>query len=106
MPPATPQARKLALKAAADASARAAPLTAVAAAAAPLPTGTVQIAISPWGRVEVDGATAGIAPPLTRLELPRGRHTISVHNEDFPAFSRSVQVDADRPVLLKHRFGP
>ncbi len=76
----------------------------VAAAAAPA-KGLVQIAISPWGQVEVDGQAVGTTPPLTRLELPQGSHTITVRNEDFPAFVRKVQVEPDQPVLLKHRFG-
>ncbi len=36
------------------------------------PTGTVKIAISPWGLVEVDGAASGAAPPITELTLRRG----------------------------------
>ena len=79
-----------------------APLPAPAPAVA---KGQVHIAISPWGQVEVDGAAVGTTPPLTRLELPQGSHTITVRNEDFPPYTQRVQVDADRPVSVKHRFG-
>jgi serine/threonine-protein kinase len=78
----------------------------VAAAAPVLANGTVNMAISPWGQVEVDGKPAGTTPPLTRLELPQGTHTITVRNEDFPPYTQRVQVDPERPVTLKHRFGP
>jgi serine/threonine protein kinase len=78
---------------------------AAAAPVAPAAKGTVQMAISPWGQVEVDGAPVGTTPPLTRLELTQGSHTITVRNEDFPPFTRKVQVEPDQPVLLKHRFG-
>jgi len=74
--------------------------------AVPVATGTVQLAISPWGEVEVDGKPAGTAPPLTRLTLPAGRHTITVRNGDFPAYVRNVEVDPDHPLQVKHRFGP
>ena len=77
-----------------------------AAAPAALPQGTVHIAISPWGQVEVDGTPVGTTPPLTRLELPQGSHTITVRNEDFPAHTQRVEVDPDKPVSVKHRFGP
>jgi len=80
------------------------PAAPVAAAAAPAP-GVVNIAISPWGQVEVDGAPVGTTPPLSRLELPPGAHTITVRNEDFPPYTQRVQVDPERPVTLKHRFG-
>jgi hypothetical protein len=82
-------------------------------AAAPLPTppppapavGTVQIAVSPWGQVEIDGVAAGTTPPLTRLSLPTGTHTITVRNEDFPPYTTTLEVTADKPVTLRHRFG-
>ena len=77
-----------------------------APAAAPVPAmGVVNIAISPWGQVEVDGTPVGTTPPLSRLELPQGMHTITVRNEDFPPHTQRVQVDTERPVSFKHRFG-
>jgi serine/threonine-protein kinase len=78
---------------------------AVAAAAPPL-TGTLQLAISPWGLVEVNGAPAGTTPPLTRLTLPEGTHTVTVRNEDFPPMTFQVQVVADKPATVRHRFTP
>ncbi len=73
--------------------------------APPMVTGVVQLAISPWGEVVVDGKAAGTTPPLTRLTLTEGRHTITVHNADFPPSSFTVDVTADQPVTVKHRFG-
>ncbi len=82
----------------------------VAAAPPPLPPaapapGVLQFAVSPWGAVEVDGAAVGVVPPLTRLELPAGAHTVTIRNEDFPPHVQRVQVDPDRPVVIRHRFG-
>lgn len=78
--------------------------TTAAAAAAPA-MGSLQLAISPWGQIEVDGRAAGTTPPLTQLSLPEGSHTITVRNEDFPPHSVTVQVSADKPVTVRHRFG-
>ena len=83
-----------------EAKARAAPSAPVAVA-----TGLVRIAVTPWGRIEVDGAAAGVAPPLNELTLPEGRHQIVVRNEDFAPHSASVNVTAGQPVTLKFRFG-
>jgi serine/threonine-protein kinase len=77
-----------------------------AAAAAPVATGALQLAISPWGEVEVDGTPAGTAPPLTRLTLPEGQHTVTVRNADFPPYTTRVQVSADKPATVRHRFAP
>ncbi|MDP1901078.1 MAG: serine/threonine-protein kinase [Rubrivivax sp.] len=73
-------------------------------AAAAVVNGSVQLAISPWGLVEVDGAPAGTAPPLARLTLSEGTHTVTVRNADFPPFTTTVQVSADKPVTVRHRF--
>jgi eukaryotic-like serine/threonine-protein kinase len=71
-----------------------------------LSEGVVQLAVSPWGQVEVDGKPMGISPPLTRLTLNSGSHTITVRNTDFPAYTTTVSVDGESPVTLRHRFGP
>lgn len=75
-----------------------------AAAAAPA-LGVVQLAVSPWAEVEVNGQPAGTTPPLTRLSLPEGAHTVTLRNADFPPHVVQLQVNADRPVQLRHRFG-
>ena len=74
--------------------------------AAEVATGQLQLAISPWGQVEINGALAGTTPPLTRLSLPEGPHTVTVRNEDFAPYTITVQVSADKPVTVRHRFGP
>ncbi|MFO1266664.1 MAG: PEGA domain-containing protein [Rubrivivax sp.] len=68
-------------------------------------TGALQLAITPWGQVEIDGQGAGTTPPLTHLTLPTGSHSITIRNADFPPFSTTVQVQADKPVVVRHRFG-
>ena len=57
-------------------------------------------------QVDVDGVPSGTAPPVTSLTLSAGRHTITIRNEDFPPLVRHVDVDPERPIQLKHRFGP
>jgi eukaryotic-like serine/threonine-protein kinase len=52
----------------------------------------------------VNGQPAGTTPPLSRLSLPAGRHTITVRNEDFPSYTTTVVVQADKPALVRHRF--
>jgi hypothetical protein len=68
-------------------------------------TGTVRIAVSPWGQVEVDGVPSGAAPPLTELTLAEGRHQIVVRNGEFAPFVASIDVVAGQPVSLRHKFG-
>lgn len=83
----------------------AAPAPAAAAAPAAPVMGLVNIAVSPWAEVEVNGQPQGTAPPLTRLTLPEGSHQITLRNADFAPHTVQVQVSGERPVTLRHRFG-
>ena len=76
-----------------------------AAPAAPAAMGSVRIAVSPWGNVEVDGTPVGTTPPLNELTLSEGKHQITLRNADFPPLSVSVTVTPGQPVSVKHRFG-
>ncbi|UZD54094.1 serine/threonine-protein kinase [Caldimonas aquatica] len=78
----------------------------VATPAVPAATGTVTLAVSPWAHVEVDGQAAGTVPPLNRLTLTEGRHTITLRNDEFPPHSVTVNVSPGQPVTVKHKFGP
>ncbi len=80
------------------------PVATRAAPEAAAPMGTVHLAITPWGYVEVEGRPAGATPPLNALSLPAGRHTVTIRNQDFPPFVTTVQVSADKVATVRHRF--
>jgi eukaryotic-like serine/threonine-protein kinase len=75
-----------------------------APAAAPA-MGQLQLAVTPWGEVEVNGRAAGITPPLAQLELTEGSHEITIRNGDFPPYTTRIQVHPDKPAVVRHRFG-
>jgi Adenylate and Guanylate cyclase catalytic domain len=72
--------------------------------ASPPSSGTIQLAISPWGEIVVDGTKRGVSPPLRELELPPGRHTIEIRNTTFPARVETVMVRSGESVQVRHRF--
>jgi hypothetical protein len=87
----------------APASAAAVPAPASAAAvpapAAPGPTAQAELTsykllVKPWGTVYVDGTERGVSPPLKRLSLPAGRHTVRIVNPNFR--DRVIRVGAGR----------
>jgi eukaryotic-like serine/threonine-protein kinase len=98
-PKETPKERR-----ARERDARVAAAAPVVAPPAPVARGLVRIAISPWGDVEVDGKPAGTSPPVTELSLTEGKHQIVIRNADLPPHNAVVNVTADQPVTLKHRF--
>lgn len=44
---------------------------------------TYKLFIKPWATVYVDGVERGVSPPLKRLVLPAGEHTIRLVNPNF-----------------------
>ncbi len=72
--------------------------------AKPLPTGTVKLAISPWGSVFVGRKAMGVTPPLNQLTLPQGKHVITIRNDDFPPYSRTIEVKPGQTVSVSHAF--
>lgn len=67
--------------------------------------GQVNLAISPWGQIEVDGSNVGTTPPLNQLTLSAGPHRITIRNADFPAYSATINVAGSQPVTIRHKFG-
>ena len=66
-------------------------------------TGSVSLAITPWGEVFVDGRSKGVSPPLSRLTLSPGAHRIEIRNgEDHHVVT--IQVNADKEAKVRHRF--
>ena len=52
---------------------------------------TYRLQIQPWGTVFVDGVDRGVSPPIKRLQLSPGRHTVRVTNPNFQ--ERVLEVD-------------
>jgi len=71
--------------------ATAAPPTAVTVLpAAAKPGATYKLVIKPWGTILVNGVNRGVSPPLKRLTLPAGQHTIRIINPSFPEHTVTV----------------
>lgn len=68
------------------------------------PPGQVNLAVSPWGEVQVDGRHVGVTPPLTQLNLPPGKHTIAISNGDAPVYKKVITVKSGRTYALDHQF--
>ena len=64
----------------------------------------VSFAITPWGEVYVDGRTAGISPPLNRMELAPGTHHIEIRNGMFASHRVKVDLAAEQTLKIKHKF--
>jgi serine/threonine-protein kinase len=65
--------------------------------------GTVQIAVTPWGEVYVDGKSKGVAPPLSQLKLPVGPHNIEIRNGD-DQYATRINVTSDNETRVTHHF--
>ncbi len=53
---------------------------------------TYKLVIKPWAMVQVDGVDRGASPPLKRLTLAPGQHTIRILNPNFPEHTVTVNA--------------
>ena len=60
--------------------------------------------IRPWGEVFIDGKALGVAPPLTKIELPAGRHHIEIRHALAPAWSTDIEVQGGTSINIDHQF--
>ncbi|GAB3376321.1 hypothetical protein [Massilia agri] len=51
-----------------------------------------KLIIKPWGMVQVNGVNYGASPPLKRLNLAPGEHTIRITNPSFPEHTVTVNA--------------
>ena len=77
---------------------------AAAPVAAAASSGTVRLAVKPWGEVFVDGASRGITPPLKQLTLAAGVHRIEIRNPAGTSWTKDVDVVAGQRTTVTHRF--
>lgn len=73
----------------------------VAVAAAPA---TLNLTISPWGEVHIDGRLRGVSPPLRDIELTPGRHRVEIRNANFPPHVEIVDARAGGRIRIRHKF--
>jgi len=60
--------------------------------------------VRPFGEVFVDGDAKGSSPPLVRLSLPAGPHTIEVRNGRLRPLHMQVLLQPGEEMQLKHVF--
>jgi hypothetical protein len=65
---------------------------------------TYKLLIKPWGTVYVNGVERGVSPPLKRLVLPAGEHTIRLVNPNFPDRVIKLASGKSRSGRITHNF--
>jgi len=105
---AKPKSTTVEKKAVAKAEKKPAKPVAVASAAQSAPAASanparLELAISPFGEVFIDGRSRGISPPITTLEISPGSHTIEIRNSTS-AHVQKVDIKPGDKVKIRHKF--
>ena len=66
--------------------------------------GRVELAITPWGKVLVDGQERGLSPPLRVVAVSPGSHTIVIQNANFPPHVQRIVIKPGESTKIRHRF--
>ncbi len=64
----------------------------------------IEFNITPRGDVYVDGVFKGSSPPLKRLEVSPGLHTIEIRNGQFPPLKVEIKPAAAEQLTVAHTF--
>lgn len=64
----------------------------------------LQFEIRPRGEVYVDGKMKGPTPPLTRIEVAPGPHTLEVRNGAFAPLQLEVTLASAEQMTIRHEF--
>jgi class 3 adenylate cyclase len=66
--------------------------------------GKLELAITPWGKVLIDGQERGLSPPLRVVAIPPGAHTIVIQNANFPPHVERIVIRSGESAKIRHRF--
>lgn len=69
-----------------------------------LKTGRVNLRISPWGEVYVNGNFRGNSPPIKSISLPPGRFVIEVRNSGAASQKVKVSVASGKQTTITMKF--
>lgn len=64
----------------------------------------IQLAIRPSAQIWVDGEFKGDSPPLTRLSMAPGRHTVELRNSGYKTVHLELQLKPGEELEVKHVF--
>ena len=64
----------------------------------------IEFNITPRGDVYVDGVLKGSSPPLNRLEVAPGKHTIEIRNSRFAPLKVDINPAAAEKMTITHSF--
>jgi hypothetical protein len=65
---------------------------------------TYKLLIKPWGTVYVDGVDRGVSPPVKRLTLAPGQHTIRLVNPNFADHVITVDAGLRESATIQYDF--
>lgn len=66
---------------------------------------TINIIVTPWGEIYLDGNKQGVSPPMDDLRVSAGKHIIEIRNTTFPPYTLSIDVKDGEKLKIKHKFG-
>ena len=65
---------------------------------------TLQLAVSPWGEIFIDGQSRGTSPPLASIQVPPGTYRVEVRNSTLAPYRVEVSLGSGDTRRIKHRF--
>ena len=66
--------------------------------------GVLKLEIKPRGKIVIDDISKGLSPPLDKIKLGVGTHTVEISNGQVPPVKRTIEIKRDETVTVSHTF--
>lgn len=65
---------------------------------------TLNIKVTPWGEVFIDGKIAGLIPPLRKINISPGEHTLEIRHPNYETKIISISATDTLAETIEHHF--
>lgn len=66
--------------------------------------GVLKLEIKPRGKIVIDDISKGLSPPLDKIKLAVGTHTVEISNGQAAPVKRTIEIKRDETVTVSHTF--
>jgi hypothetical protein len=66
--------------------------------------GSVNLFVTPWGEIYVNGKQRGLSPPIKSLKLAPGKYKIEIRNSNLAPYADTIEIKSREELTIRHTF--
>lgn len=69
-----------------------------------IPPGSVNLLVTPWGEIYINGKQRGLSPPMKSLKLSPGKYKIEIRNSNLTPYADTIEIKSREELTIRHTF--